>query len=69
MPPKPNQSYMLIVILSLLLVAAPSPPPSQGTPSHAGHDLSGGTVVEAARPLGRLLLGNGDDVDGDAIEL
>ena len=68
MPPKPNQSYMLIVILSLLLVAAPSPP-SQGTPSHAGHDLSGGTVVEAARPLGRLLLGNGDDVDGDAIEL
>jgi hypothetical protein len=26
-------------------------------------------VVEAARPLGNLLLLDGDDVDGDAVEL
>ena len=44
-------------------------PSDRGSPSLAGPDLSSGTVAEAARPLGRLLLSDGHDVDGDAVEL
>ena len=38
-------------------------------PRRRDSDLSGGAVAEATRPLGRLLLGDGNDVDGDTLEL